>query len=44
MATFDALLFDKEAKLAIIFQCTVGKKHSAKAAGFEWLKKGGVRN
>ncbi|KAK0463205.1 uncharacterized protein EV420DRAFT_1160619 [Desarmillaria tabescens] len=41
-ATFDAVIFLKEKKRAVVFQATVSKKHTASARGFEYLKGVGV--
>jgi hypothetical protein len=41
-ATFDGFVYDARRRIATVFQVTVGKKHSVKNAGLEWLKKLGV--
>jgi hypothetical protein len=41
-ATLDGFAYDARSRIATVFQVTVGKKHSVKNAGLEWLKKSGV--
>jgi hypothetical protein len=41
-ATFDGFAYDARRRIAAVFQVTVGKVHTVKNTGLEWLKKSGV--